>query len=216
MEEKKTRQDELAFHPSSVVETQELLKSTIQDNISLLLGTIRSYVLRMGLAAGDQAAGVALEILQETATEALAHAERFNVQYRPMAWLLGIAMNMIRRRKVEEAKRARREELLGHLARRYPDLTDESELLDSLVPPNMIGPAQIVESNEQAVALLSLVSVEDRHILRIALLDGYERTAIASKLGMTPAAARMKLHRALGRLRAAWIAQQEAQQQERS
>lgn len=208
MEEEKSYQNKREASIISPTDTRELLHSILQTNMPLLMGTIRSYVQRMGLASGNKVAGMALEILQETAGEALAHADRFNPNAQPMAWLLGIAMNMIRRRKVEEAKRAQREELLGHLARRYPDITDESELLDSLLPPNTLEPAQIVEDDEQVTALLALVSEEDQHILRIALLDEYERKEIANKLGMTPAAARMRLHRALTRLRAAWIAQQ--------
>lgn len=152
---------------------------------------------------------VALEILQETTIEALAHAERFDQQAQPMAWLLGIALNMIRRAKVAAAKRFQREESLGQLARRYPDIADENDLLDYLTPSSSPEFAQTVASDEQAEAWLALVSVEDQQVLRLALLDEYEHRELAEKLGTSPGAARMRLHRALGRLRTAWKTQQD-------
>jgi RNA polymerase sigma-70 factor (ECF subfamily) len=189
--------------------TQHLLREFLQANTAPLLGTIRSYVQRMGLASGDSVPEVALEILQETTIEALAHADRFNPQTQPMAWLLGIAMNMIRRERVAAAKRSQREELLGQLARRYPDIPDENDLLDSLVPPSNSELAQILESDEQVEVWLALVPGEDQHVLRLALLDGYEHRDLAHELGTSPGAARMRLHRALSRLRTAWKAQQD-------
>lgn len=190
-------------------DAQHVLRAFLQTNAASLLGTIRSYVQRMGLASGDSVPGVALEILQETTVEALEHAERFNPQAQPMAWLLGIAMNMIRREKVAAAKRFQREELLGQLARRYPNIPDENDLLDHIAPPSHPELAQIVESDEQAEIWLALVPVEDQQVLRLALLDEYEHKDLAQKLGTSPGAARMRLHRALSRLRAAWKAQQD-------
>jgi DNA-directed RNA polymerase specialized sigma24 family protein len=68
---------------------------TASDNVASLLGIIRSYVKRMGLASGEDVSAVALEVLQEVVLEALDHAGRFNPTGQPMAWLLGIAMNVI-------------------------------------------------------------------------------------------------------------------------
>lgn len=193
--------------------TQQLLQDFLQANATSLLGIVRSYVQRMGLASGDRVPGAALEILQEMAMEALAHAKRFNPQGQPMAWLLGIAMNIIRRKKVENAKRYQREELLGALVKRYPDLPNESDVLDHIASPTTPELAQIVESDEQVTALLALVSPEDQHILRLALLDEYKHQDLAQKLGISTGAARMRLHRALSRLRTAWKEQQHSQQE---
>ena len=49
----------------------------IADNVASLLGIIRSYVMRMGLARGEEVSTVALEVLQEVVLEALDHADRF-------------------------------------------------------------------------------------------------------------------------------------------
>ena len=190
-------------------QSENLLTEYLQEHAFSLLGILRSYVLRLGLATGNAVPEIVSEVFQETVTEALAHATRFDARLVPRAWLLGIAVNIIKRKRTALAERFRREELLGDLARRYPDLPDENAVLDSLLPPMTIGPAQIVESNEQAAALLALVSLEDQHILRLAVLEGYQHTALAQELGTTPGTARMRLHRALKRLRTAWKAKQE-------
>src|SRR3974390_781362 len=76
----------------------------IADNASSLLGIIRSYVVHMGLARGEDVTSVALEVLQQVVLEALDHADRFDSTGQPMAWLLGIAINIIKRNKAERIK----------------------------------------------------------------------------------------------------------------
>jgi len=52
--------------------------------------------------------------------------------------------------------------------------------------------------------MLSLVSEEDQQVLRLALLEEVKAEALAQRLGTTIGTARMRLHRALRRLRTAW------------
>ncbi|HLI08269.1 MAG TPA: sigma-70 family RNA polymerase sigma factor [Ktedonobacteraceae bacterium] len=191
---------------------QQVLHDYLQENSASLLGTLRGYVLRMGLAAGPATQEVVWEIFQESIAEALTASGRYDRQMPLRAWLLGIAANVIRRRKVMLARRFQREELLGDLSRRYPDRPNENAVLDTLLPPVTTGPAQIVEAEEQAAALLALVSPEDQRILRLAVLEGHQHLSLARELGITPNAARVRLHRALSRLRTAWKAQQEEEQ----
>jgi len=56
--------------------------------------------------------------------------------------------------------------------------------------------------------MLSLVSKEDQKILRLAILVGMNGVELAQALGTNPGAARVRLHRALGRLQVAWQKQQ--------
>jgi RNA polymerase sigma factor (sigma-70 family) len=198
--------------PETSQDTKRLLLECIQDNMTVLLSTIRLYVRRMGLAVGMDVQTVALDVLQEVVVEALEHADRFAPERQPLAWLLGIAINMIKRKKVEQAKQAHREVLFGRLFAQRSDELSESELLDQINPPTMDGPEQAFEMDEQVQAMLSLVSEEDQQMLRLALLDGFKRDALAQQLGISAGATRMKLHRALSRLRAAWFAQQQTAQ----
>ncbi len=187
------------------------LLAFLTDNTAQLLGSIRSYAQRMGLAQGHALTEVAQEILQEVAVEAIASGERFRATGQPMAWLLGIAINVIKRRKVAAAKLYSREVTFGRLAMLLPDVQNEDELFDLIVPFALSDPDSDVEANEQAHLILSLVSQEDQRVLRLAVLYGFEREAIAHELGITPGTARVRLHRALQRLRTAWYELQERQ-----
>lgn len=193
---------------------RQQLIAFIAENTAPLLGTLRSYVQRMGLASGDDVATVAAEVLQETVVEALGHAQRFDPTRQPMAWLLGIALNLMRRKKVELAKRSQRELSITQFSARQMELVSEDELFDGLINhvATLAGPEQEFEADEQARAILALVSPDDQQVLRLAFLLDFEREALAQRLGITPVAARVRLHRALSRLRAAWHAQQTADQ----
>lgn len=187
---------------------KQLLREYIQNQAAPLLGTLRLYVLRSGLAYGEQAQVVALELLQETVVEALDHADRYRVDSQPMAWLLGIAINLMKRRKVTSARQAQREILLGKLTQQMPQAISEADLLDHLIAFPQAGPEQEIEADEQARDLLGLVSTEDQRVLHLALLVGCDSEALAKRLGTNPGTARMRQHRALKRLRAAWYARQ--------
>jgi RNA polymerase sigma factor (sigma-70 family) len=179
----------------------------ITDNVASLLGILRSYVKRMGLANGEEVPAVAIEVLQEVVLEALDHADRFNQTGQPMAWLLGIAINVIKRNKTELIKRSQRELSIGGFSLMQEEHLSESELFDQLTADSSAGPDQEIAADEQAELLLSLVSPEDQHILMLAFLQGFEREALAQKLGISPGATRVRLHRALKRLRLAWSEQ---------
>jgi RNA polymerase sigma factor (sigma-70 family) len=198
----------VTFKPRTVTDSDNTkIIEFITDNVASLLGIIRSYVMRMGLASGEDVSAVALEVLQEVVLEALDHADRFNPTGQPMAWLLGIAMNVIKRNKSERIKRSQRELSMSDLSLMQDEQHSESELFDQLTANSYAGPDQEIAANEQAELLLSLVSPEDQHILMLALLVGFEREALAQQLGISPGATRVRLHRALKRLRLAWSEQ---------
>ena len=179
----------------------------IADNVASLLGIIRSYVMRMGLARGEEVSTVALEVLQEVVLEALDHADRFNPAGQPMAWLLGIAINVIKRKKYERIKRSQRELSMSDLSLMQEEGLSESDLFDQLATNTFAEPDQEIAANEQAELLLSLVSPEDQHILMLAFLQGFDRESPGSEARYFPGAARVRLHRALKRLRLAWSEQ---------
>lgn len=183
-------------------QARQLMFECIQENAGPLLGSIRAYVVRMGLASGEAAHEIADEVLQETVVEALAHAENYQATSHPMAWLRGIALNVIRRKR---AAHRLREFSLTLLATRSPEAESEQELLEQWGQTTEHGPEQELENNEQAEELLALVSSKDQQVLTLALLEGFEPGALAQRLGITPGTARMRLHRALTRLRAAWF-----------
>lgn len=197
----------------SAADSKEVLYAFLRDHTIELLGTIRLYAVRLDVARGEAARLASHEILQEVAVEALNHAERFDPQRQPMAWLLGIAVNIIRRKQTRAARQQRREVSLSQLgsslwrAAAEHGRPDDDDLLATLAP-SIAGPEDNIEAAEQADELLALVAPEDREVLRIAFVEGAERAMLAERLGITPGAASMRLHRALNRLRLAWLTHQ--------
>lgn len=192
---------------------KQLLIAFLTEHTAPLLGTIRSYVQRMGLAKGEEGRAVALEVLQEVVVEALDHAERFRPSGQAMAWLLGIAMNVIKRKRAEFVRRSQHEMSIVQFSTKQGELLSEGELFDLVASVTLAGPEQTIEADEQALTMLSLVSAEDQHILSLVFLADFDRELLAAQLGITPVAARVRLHRALGRLRVAWCTQQLRQQE---
>jgi RNA polymerase sigma factor (sigma-70 family) len=183
---------------------QTRLRQFIEMETETLLATLRYYLVRAGLADAQSAALAAVELLNEVVIEALDHADRFRPSGQPMAWLLGIAANLIKRKQVERATRNRREPLVRDLYLDVQDNLSEDELFDWLAALTVAEPALAWESNEAVSAILAHVSKTDQHILRLAVLHDLNGEELAQELGVTPGAARVRLHRALNRLRAAW------------
>ena len=189
--------------PPNTRAKRELL-AFLEDHTAPLLGTIRVYVQRLGLAHGDNVRAVALDVFQEAATEALAHAERFSPGREPRAWLLGIAVNVIRRKKAEQIRRSQRELSFQQV---FPTFDDSLEAAGAqgqrFSQPATEAADLSLEASERAEDLLALVSADDSQVLRLAILEDFDSDALAARLGVGTGAARMRLHRALNRLRLA-------------
>lgn len=185
-----------------------------EEQATRLHGIICSYVQSMGLACGSDIAPVAQEVVQEAIVVALEHAERFDPSRQVVAWLLGIALNIIKHKKSEAAKRRGRERSFDQIIEQHTASMSEHDLLNLLKASSQADPAEAVVSDEQVNALLSLVPLDDQQVLRLAFLEDFTREALAQRLDITSGAARVRLHRALIRLRAAWIAQRAKEQRE--
>lgn len=189
--------------PSGADDARKRLLQFLQEDTPLLLGIISSYVIRMGIARGEVVKTTAADILQDTVFEALSHSDRFDPTTQPRAWILAIAANILKRQKVDMAKRHQREILMSDLSI-DSEAISESDFFDQVIAHGHPGPDQDIEADEQAVEMLSLVSPDDREVLRLALLHDLDTNTLAQVLGVTPGAARVRLHRALNRLRTAW------------
>jgi RNA polymerase sigma factor (sigma-70 family) len=171
------------------------LRQFIEEESHVLTRTLGFYLNRAGLTVS------ASELLNEIVVEALEHEDRFNATRQPRAWLLGIAANLIRRKQAELARLDRREPLARDL---YPgDEPSDEEVFDWLARWTDVDTLEALEADENVRSLLANVSADDAHILRLAILSGLDGEALARELGVTPGAARVRLHRALTRLRRA-------------
>jgi RNA polymerase sigma factor (sigma-70 family) len=192
------------------------LQRFLQENAASLQGIICGYVAKMGLATGANIEGVAAEVFQDAALETLANAERFNPEMQPRPWFLAIAANVLKRHRASYARRYKFEVLVGKLAER-PEQENEQDILDQIMAwsGGAPGPEQALVTRESVRELLALVAPEDARLLNMALLQGWDANALARLLGITPGAARVRVHRALSRLRAAWRTSEQRKEQNR-
>jgi RNA polymerase sigma-70 factor (ECF subfamily) len=182
------------------------------ENVSALVYTLCLYIKKANLATGDSVREEALEVLSEIAIEALKNADRYDTSRQIRPWLLGIATNIIKRRKVAQAKHMSRENPIRALYPSAAHLSDD-ELFDRVAELCTIDTENDLIVHEQVTALLSLVSSDDRNIIHLAILHGLSGDSLAKNLGIKHGAARVRLHRALGRLRDA-LEQQSNNEQE--
>lgn len=196
------------------IESRLLLIECIERNIEPLLGSISLYARRIGLDPETDSRDQALEILQETVLEALDHIDRFQTTRQPLAWLRGISVNVMKRKKVAQAKHTRREISLSLLAYQQPSPGSEQDILDRLMPGSSLSdnPERTLESAEEVSTILSLVSPADQEVVRLAVLEDRAHFSLAQHLGISTVTARMRFHRALNRLRSAWTKQQKREE----
>lgn len=177
------------------------LRQYIEHDSSALLGMLRYYLYRAGLSGRDlPLEAAARDLLNEVVAEALAHESRFQTAADPRAWLLGIAANLVKRRQSELVGREQREPLIRDL---HPDLEaamSDDELFDWIAEV-AAAPPDMLETHQDVTALLAAISPDDARVLRLAIMNGLDGAALAAALGVSPGAARVRLHRALNRLR---------------
>src|SRR5437870_2082061 len=90
-----------------------------QENVEALLDTLYTYIRKLGVIQGDRemVQGMANELLGEVVTEALMHGERYDPNRKLRLWLNGIALNIVKRKKVELIKRFHREPSFSDIQR---------------------------------------------------------------------------------------------------
>jgi RNA polymerase sigma factor (sigma-70 family) len=186
------------------------LRQFIEDETEVLHGTLRYYLFRAGLNDQEQPLDAAAsELLNEVVIQALEHEDQFRTGGQPKAWLLGIAANLVKRKQVEFARRTRREPLVRDLYPGDEDRLSDDDLFDWLAALTDVSSAAALESDEQVSAILAGVSAEDQRVLKLAILHGLDGEELAKALDCKAGAARVRLHRALNRLRASYRARKD-------
>ena len=191
------------------MEARRRIEAVLDTERNQLLKTLRFYVLRAGLATHRDVDTVAQELLNETVFEALRSVHRLKPEMNPHPWLLGIALNLIKRRQVELAKRERREPLVRDLLPDKEFALSDDDLFDQL--PQLLDTAvDEFEVKDEIADMLTHLSESDSHVLKLAVAHDMNGEAIARDLQITAGAARVRLHRALNRLRRALLEEKEA------
>jgi RNA polymerase sigma-70 factor (ECF subfamily) len=183
-----------AEQPSADAGAAFILCQFVERKIDVLISTMRLYLFKAGLGNHDPA-----ELLNRVMVEALSCEDRFDTARQPMAWLLAIAANLIKRERAEKFKRASREVPINDL-RADPNDPSETDSFDRLTS---VGPDMTVEDEKEAERILSLVEEDDRQVLRLSVVEEMGAEELARELGVSRGAARVRKYRALERLRAA-------------
>lgn len=182
-----------------MTDKRQYLLTVLRDESVTLHNIIRSYVVKMGLARGTAANTRTEEIINEMTIAALQHIDSFDESRRMIPWLLGIAINRIRR-CLSERQRAQKREIAVHDL--YPETQtqhSEDELFDRFA--NLVTQPNTLESQQQVTALLEPLAEPDREILRLAIVQELDSPTVAKQLNISPTAVRVRVHRALKRLR---------------
>jgi RNA polymerase sigma-70 factor (ECF subfamily) len=172
------------------------------DEVNALIGTVRIYVYRSGLAAGAQVDDVVREVLSEMIIEGLRAVDRFDPDRSARAWLLGIGTNVIKRHK-DRTVRLNRELTISQLPLDEERDADEW-IFDHVVQLRHTDVTAETNDDDAVRRLLAPLPEDDRKVVRLAILHEMNGVEIAHALGIRPGAARQRLHRALGRLRVIW------------
>ncbi len=184
------------------------LRQFIEYESSTLLGTLRYYLFRAGLSGRDlPLEAAAHDLLNDVVAEALEHEERFRTAAHPRAWLLGIAANLVKRRQHDIARLDQREPLLRDLHPEVEGQMSDDELFDWIAEVATATP-DAFEQREDVHLLLAALPHDDERVLRLAIMNGLDGAALAKALDISPGAARVRLHRALGRLRTVYAEQE--------
>jgi len=176
------------------------LQNFIKEESTVLHKILRQYVLRAGLVGKGDINTVAHELLNNVIVEAFVHADRLKPNMQPRPWLLGIAMNLIKRQQTSRTKREQREPLIRDLYARSEEVLDDDELFDLIATASDKGIVEW-EANDTFTTLLSGLSKSDADLLRLEIIYDLSSSSLADALGITTNAARVRLHRALDRLR---------------
>jgi RNA polymerase sigma factor (sigma-70 family) len=199
---------------TAISPNQQRLRQFLDEETADLSRVLRLYAWRAGLPVDGNSIA---ELLNDVIVEALDHAGRYDPQRPPRAWLLGIGANIVRRRSATRTRQNYREPLAADLISGEGDL-GEDEIFERLESSTRGDEGESgAQSGEQSDVLLrdqirharEQLSADDQAVIRHFLEGEMSGKALATALETTPGAARVRLHRALNRLRALLSAGQE-------
>lgn len=152
-----------------------------EDTYNKLYRGVTLYISKIPGAQTREAHTQAEEVLQEAVAQAFAKLDTYDPARPAVNWLLGFAINVIRRMRRRQDREASR--------------ADDAPFDRLWVIDQLHGQA--------AQELLGLVSESDQQILRLAIIEELSGQELAAALGITEGAARVRLYRAKQQLRRA-------------
>jgi RNA polymerase sigma factor (sigma-70 family) len=188
---------------------EQLLLQLISDEWRSLSKRVIMHIKKFKLASENNLASqMAQDVIQDAFVIALEKAQDYNPANPIGRWFFYIAFNCIRHLHREKVKEHRHISLVSDAvsALNKRSTTDtqaisEADMLDRL------NKAQNRAAGNQATLaeLLSLTAETDREILRLAFEEELQGKDLAARFGISEGAARVRLFRAIARLREAYL-----------
>jgi RNA polymerase sigma factor (sigma-70 family) len=182
----------------NVTKAETQLRRFIDSEHQTIKRHLRMYILNWGLAAGAAVEDETDRLLSDVVYEALQHQHRYDASRSPLAWLLGIGVNLIRRRLASPT--TRREIVISDLYT-ADSLMSPEEIIERYLPGVQDQRLERLEDSDSWNERLGTLSDIDRAIVNGKYQDEQSAKDIAADLGMKPAAIRKRLSRILQYLR---------------
>lgn len=206
MSDDDARSAQLTQVQAQKTDSAQLLRSVIERECLDVCRGIENYVWRLRLAyRREDVAKYAEEVFQEVVVRALSRPEAYNPAYSGHGWLLRIGVNVL----YEHIRRIQRDR--EHLVP-LVDPVNERESKGGVTADQLRQMHDFaVQQRDGLMELLELVSPQDRLILQYRYVEGLNGHELAAVLGgINENAARVRLHRALQHLSAAYYEAEQA------
>ena len=219
--------EKLTMNKDQAGSKRRKLVQAIEESYEDLLTSIRVLIWKMGMAGSrEEADDLSHEILNETVLTAVEIEERYDATKSIHAWLMSIAANKIRGLRTKEFRRGK---YMGSVTERYQHIQEnsisdrnkalehitEDEMIDYLAthstPNNPLNNKIHISFNE----LISLVGLDDRHVLKLAFVYNLKGKDLAATLKISEGAANVRLSRAIKRLQQAYLASEVSERSEK-
>lgn len=192
------RSEETSGRDANLERKWRLLGEAVKGHEEELSAGIRVYIWRFGMAQ-NRASVKALteEVLQDTTEIALRKLEEYDERRKPVPWLLGIALNVIRHRLRDDVRRQRVYPSSIEMPQaRVPARRPKQSAGKPAFDPAVESDEEILLSRMTADEVLSLVSENDRQVLRLAYIEGLTGKELAARLAISEGAVHTRLSRA--------------------
>lgn len=176
---------------------------TDPPSLNRLCRTLRLYVINANFVTPAEIDDEASELLQNLIEKALGIADKYHGGgIRP--WLLSIAQQLLKQRKVSRARRRKHELSLSEIYRQAHTNLSEEEYFDKCMESFSEHEVQRNALRMELKEALLHLSIDDQRIIYYYFEYGLNHNEIAQKLNITPGTARVRCYRILHRLRH-WI-----------
>ena len=209
MNQKIKRSLELSAIPKRT-QKQQILCDAIQQNHDTLKDTIKAKVSNIIKNFGttfdlsckpNSINTIATEILHNTVETVLNKSEEFDLNKAPFPWILAIAMYKVKGWQRDRTRSSKKVVSIDKFSS-FKNNSSKENLLEILTKPSQSSNAEDLMMLEY---LLSLVNGSDRRVLQLAFVDDFNGKDLAAALSVSEGTAYTRRHRALTRLKQAYI-----------